>query len=190
MCFAPQRRAIFRDRNFQNGSGNVVFCAFWLPNMLRATAACHFFRSSLPKWLCACFEVFFAFWLANVLRATAACHFSCLRWTAASAPAALASLLFEHQEPRIIEKTQLFATSLTFWRVCRFFLVILLACWSFVFWLDFSTLLFHCWSWLLYSAFQLSILSEVRLLNFLRLIIDDNSVCVCARQQYRQTCYM
>ena len=34
--------------------------------------------------------------------------------TATSAPAALARLLFEHQEPRIIEKTQRFATSLTF----------------------------------------------------------------------------
>ena len=42
MCFAPQPRAIFQHRNFQNGSANVVFCAFWLANVLRATAACHF----------------------------------------------------------------------------------------------------------------------------------------------------
>ena len=28
MCFAPQRRAILPDRNFQNGSEIVVFCAF------------------------------------------------------------------------------------------------------------------------------------------------------------------
>ena len=48
--------------------------------------------------------------LQNVLRATAACHFSFLCWTDTSAPAALASLLFEHPEPRIIEKTQRFAT--------------------------------------------------------------------------------
>ena len=44
------------------------------PAPLRATAACHFLTSELPKWLrhwglC-------AFWLKNVLRATAACHFS------------------------------------------------------------------------------------------------------------------
>ena len=58
--------------------------------------------------------MFCAFWLENVLRATAACHFSFPRWTATSAPAALASLLFEHPEPRIIEKTQRFATFLTF----------------------------------------------------------------------------
>ena len=31
MCFAPQRRAIFPDRNCKNGSAIEVFCAFWLP---------------------------------------------------------------------------------------------------------------------------------------------------------------
>ena len=42
MCFAPQPRAIFEHWNFQNGSANEVFCAFWLANVLRATAARHF----------------------------------------------------------------------------------------------------------------------------------------------------
>ena len=81
MCFAPQRRAIFEHRDFQNRSEIAVFCAFWL---------------------------------ANALRATAACNFWCLLSPPTSAPAALARLLFEHQEPRIIEKTQRFVTSLTF----------------------------------------------------------------------------
>ena len=54
MCFAPQRRAIFEHWNFQNGSANVVFWAFWLENALRATAACHFWTSELPKWLREC----------------------------------------------------------------------------------------------------------------------------------------
>ena len=54
MCFAPQPRAIFEHRNFQNGSEIVVFCAFWLENVLRATAACHFWTSELPKWLREC----------------------------------------------------------------------------------------------------------------------------------------
>ena len=54
ICFAPQPRAIFRHRNFQNGSANVVFWAFWLENVLRATAACQFCRSQLPKWLREC----------------------------------------------------------------------------------------------------------------------------------------
>ena len=51
ICFAPQRRAIFEHRNVQNGSEIVVFCAFWLANVLRATAAWHFGTSELPKWL-------------------------------------------------------------------------------------------------------------------------------------------
>ena len=106
MCFAPQRRAIFADRNVQNGSEHEVFCTFWLTNVLRATTACHFSGSQLQKWLrqwgvlyiltykCASRhsgvrvfpdrnfkngsdnEVFCTFWLTNVLRATAACHFS------------------------------------------------------------------------------------------------------------------
>ena len=73
MCFAPQRRALFRHRNFQKWSAPLVFCPFWL---------------------------------GNVLRATTACTFSCLIWPAGSAPAALASLLFDPPEPQIIGKTQ------------------------------------------------------------------------------------
>ena len=158
--------------------------------MLRATAACHFSGSELPKlvphwgvlyiltYKCASapqrrapfsrsqlqkwlrpLSVFCTFWLENVLRPTAACHFSFLCSTAASAPAALASLLFEHQEPRIIEKTQRDIPNI--WRACTFFLVTLLACWSSFYWLH----------WLCYSAFQLSILSEVRLLNIPSIMI-------------------
>ena len=54
------------------------------------------------------------FWLANVLRATTACNFSSLIWPAGSAPAALASLLFDPPEPQMIGKTQCFATFLPF----------------------------------------------------------------------------
>ena len=54
ICFAPQRRAIFEHRNVQNGSEIVVFCAFGLANVLRATAAWHFGTSELPKWLRQC----------------------------------------------------------------------------------------------------------------------------------------
>ena len=45
MCFAPQRRALFRHRNVQKWSEPLVFCAFWL----RATTACTFSTSQLPK---------------------------------------------------------------------------------------------------------------------------------------------
>ena len=175
MCFAPQRRALFRDLNLQKWREHVVFCTFWLRNVLRATTACTFSTSQLPKvvrswcvlyiltWKCAsrhngvrffdiatsksgpdlvcfvrfdfkmCFapqrgalfrhlnfqkwsdaEVFCAFWLRNVLGATTACNFSSLIWPASSAPAALASLLFDPPEPQIIGKTQCFATFLPF----------------------------------------------------------------------------
>ena len=179
MCFAPQRRALFQHRNFKKWSGPGVFCTFSLGNVLRATTACTFSTSQLPKvvrtWcfvhfhLEMCFApqrralfrhlnfqkwsepgVFCTFWLRNVLRATTACTFSSLIWPDASAPAALASLLFDPPEPQIIGNT-VNRDFPTFSRTCIFFLLI------------FSLLT------LLTSAFQLSILSEVSLLNFLRL---------------------
>ena len=42
ICFAPQWRAHFRHLNFQKSSEHVVFCTFWLGNLLRATMACKF----------------------------------------------------------------------------------------------------------------------------------------------------
>ena len=198
MCFAPQRRALFRHRNFQKWSDHGVLCTFWLQNVLRATTACTFSTSELPKvvrhWCvlyilpskCAsrhngvhffdistsksgptlvrfvhvafqmCFApqrralfrhlnfqkwsaplVFCPFWLGNVLRATTACTFSCLIWPAGSAPAALASLLFDPPEPQIIGKTQWIATFLSFRASTSSFF------WSCLFWL-FSPLLFNC----------------------------------------------
>ena len=227
MCFSPQRRAIFQHLNFKKWSEHVVFCTFWLGNVLLATAVCNFSTSQLQKGLrswqffsmftskCAsrhsgvqffnistsksglnmqCFAhfdlemrfspqrraifqhlnfkkwsenvSFLAFSLQNVLLATAACNFWFLLSPHDSAPAALTSQLFDSPDTRIIGKTQRFATSLTFgvgessffWlsRYCIFFLLTLLSS-------DFTSSL--CFS----SAFQLSILSEVYYLNFLRL---------------------
>ena len=45
MYFAPQRRALFRHLN----SDTEVFCTFSLRNVLRATTACTFSTSQLPK---------------------------------------------------------------------------------------------------------------------------------------------
>ena len=42
MCFPPQQRALFWHLNFQKWSEHVVFCKFWLRNVLRATTACNF----------------------------------------------------------------------------------------------------------------------------------------------------
>ena len=49
MCFAPPRRALFQHLNYQKWSGPGVFCTFWLQNVLRATTACTFSTSQLPK---------------------------------------------------------------------------------------------------------------------------------------------
>ena len=49
MCFAPQRRALFWHLNLQKWREHVVFCAFSLRNVLRATTACTFSTSQLPK---------------------------------------------------------------------------------------------------------------------------------------------
>ena len=49
LCFAPQRRALFRHLNFKKWSEHGVFCTFWLGNVLRATTACTFSTSQLQK---------------------------------------------------------------------------------------------------------------------------------------------
>ena len=49
MCFAPQRRALFQHLNSQKWLGADVFCTFLLRNVLRATTACTFSISQLPK---------------------------------------------------------------------------------------------------------------------------------------------
>ena len=147
MCFSPQRRAIFQHLNFKKWSGADVFCTFSLQNVLLATAACNF-------WF--------------------------LLWPHDSAPAALTSLLFDSPDTRIIGKTQRFATSLTFgadvssffWlsRYCIFFLLTLLHLLTLLS-SDFTSSI--CFS----SAFQLSILSEVYYLNFLRPLFLETPIC-------------
>ena len=176
MCFAPQRRAIFGHVNFKKWSESVVFSTFWLTNMLRATAACHFWKSERPKWLrpcgvfhiltCKCAFRYSGVQVLNIGTSKMAPRMWCFvhfdlqmcfapqrraifhlsARTATSAPAALARLRFEHQQPRIIEKTQRFATSLTFFahvellatdstRMLIFLLLTLHACWSSCYWL-------------------------------------------------------
>ena len=107
-----------------------------------------FFRHRIFK-KCSETDVFCTLSLQNVLFATAACNFWFLLWAPTSAPAALTGLLFDWPDTRIIEKTQHFATSLTFGADVSSF-----------FWLS-RYCIFFLLTWLLYSAFQLSILSEV-----------------------------
>ena len=53
MCFAPPRCALFQHLNFQSAEAEV-FCTFWLGNVLRATTACTFSTSQLPKVVRTC----------------------------------------------------------------------------------------------------------------------------------------
>ena len=132
MCFAPQRRALFRHRNFQKWSEHGVFCTFWLRNVLRAPQRrALFWHCNFQKW--SEHGVFCTFWLGNVLRATTACNFSSLVWPDGSAPAALASLLFDPPEPQIIGKNTVFRDFPTFSRICIFFLLTLSLLWSSLF---------------------------------------------------------
>ena len=102
MCFALQRRALFRHLNFQKWCEAEVFCTFSLRNVFAPQRRALFRHLNFQKWSET--QVFCTFWLANVLRATTACNFSSLIWPAGSAPAALASLLFDPPEPQIIGK--------------------------------------------------------------------------------------
>ena len=74
MCFAPQRRALFRDLNFQKWSEPLFF------NILTSKcASCHIgvhFFQHLNFQKSSDTEVLCTFWLGNVLRATTACTFS------------------------------------------------------------------------------------------------------------------
>ena len=103
------------------------FRRFWLGNVLRATAACTFLTSQLPKVFRDPGVLYLS--LQNLLRATTACNFSFLISPHVSVPAALASLLFDPPEPQNIEKTECFATFLPFRTPASSFF------WSFLFWL-------------------------------------------------------
>ena len=112
MCFAPQRRALFRHFfdiwTSKSGPRPSVFNTFDLEMCFAPQRRALFRHLNFQKW--SENGVFCTFWLGNVLRATTACTFSSLIWPDGSAPAALASLLFDPPEPQIIGKTQWIAT--------------------------------------------------------------------------------
>ena len=162
MCFATQRHALFRHLNCQKWSGPGVFCTCLLRNVLRATTACTFSTSQLPKvvrtwnalciltWKCASRHYSVHFFISHLARWLRARRFSEPTFRPSGA-----------QEPQIIGKTQCFATFLPFRAPSLPWL--------------FSSLTLPI------SAFHLSIWSEVWLLNFLRSVcvyIYIYSVCV------------
>ena len=184
MCFAPQRRLTFSTllRHLQppkvvrtwcvlcilnwkcasrhhgvhffdiatyKSGPTMVFCTFWLQNVLRATTACTFSTSQLPKvvrsssvlsiltWKCASRHNGVHFFMSHLA--------SWLRTRRFSEPTFRPSGATNHWKNTVNRDFPIFS------RIYLFFLLI------------FSLLT------LFTSAFRLSILSEVSLLNFLRL---------------------
>ena len=102
----------FNISTSKTGPNPSVFNTFYF-QMCFAPQRCALFQHlNFQKWSDA--EVFCTFSLRNRLRATTACNFSSLISPDVSAPAALASLLFNPPEPQNHEKTQCFATFLPF----------------------------------------------------------------------------
>ena len=182
----------FSTSGLQNRSEPDVFCTFWLAHVRRATAACRFFQIGTskiaPKLRC------FAYFDLQMCFAPQQRSFFRIGTSHSGVPfftSPLSSYLCARRfsEPTFLnlrnhESLKKQATFLTFggrgWSFFLDFLVTLLACWSSVQWpylrvdllssASTRVLIFFLLTGLLYSAFQLSILSEVRLLNFLRLL--------------------
>ena len=147
MCFSPQRRAIFRHRKYKKCFEPDVFCAFSVKFALRHSGVRFFDIASTKSASDLTFFVHFHFKMCFLPQRRAIFDFSSDHMND-SAPAALTGLLFDWPDARIIEKTQHFATSLTFGADVSSF-----------FWLS-RYCIFFLLTWLLYSAFQLSILSS------------------------------
>ena len=160
MYFAPQQRA-FGHRNFKKCSGTLSFLTFWLGNVLLATAACNFSTSELQKvvWECQFF---------SILTSKCACRHSGVQFLISPLTTWLRTRRFNEPTFRLTRHTNhwrntAFRDFSNIWRV--YARVNLLssdfrAIASSFFWPYFI----FCFS----SAFQLSILSEVYYLNFLR----------------------
>ena len=117
----------FFDLSTSKSGPTLVFCAFWLGNVLRATTACTFSTSQRPK-VVRTWGVF-SFFTYKCASRHNGMHF----FIDGSAPAALASLLFDPPEPQIIGKKTVFRDFPTFSRICIFFLLTLSLFWSALF---------------------------------------------------------
>ena len=153
-----------------------VFYIFWLGNVFRATPACTFSTSQLPKvvwtWCLLCILISKCASRHNGVQFFISHLASWLRTRRFSEPTFRPSGL---RSPKSLEKHSNRDFS-TFSRICIFFLLTLSL-------LLFSLLILLCSLTLSISAFHLSILSEVWLLNFLRSLKYANF----ARMLYLET---
>ena len=148
MRFSPQRRAIFPHRNFKKWSAHDMFCTFWLQNVLLATAACNFSTSQLQKVVRPWHVLYILTWKC-ASRYSGVQFFLCPLQSYLRARR-FSEVTFRPSRHTKHWKTQHSATSLTF-RACG------------------SSFFPHLLIFFLAALlFQLAILSEVRLLNFLR----------------------
>ena len=159
MCFAPQRRTLLRHLNCQKWSGAGLFCTFWLGNVLRATTACTFSTSQLVK-------VVRSWWVLYILTCKCASRHTGVQFLISHLASWLRTRRFSEPTFRPSGATNhwkntVFRDFPTFSRICIFFLLTLSL-------LLFFLLIFLFSLPLPCSAFHLSILSEVWLLNFLR----------------------
>ena len=144
----------------KSGSENGVFCTFWLGNVLRDTTAFTLSTSQLPK-------VVRTWCVLYILTSKCASGHNSVQFFISHLASWLRTRRFSEPTFRPTGATNhwkntVFRDFPTFSRICIFFLLIL------------SLLT------LLTSAFQLSILSEVSLLNFLRTIdnrLHEKMVC-------------
>ena len=150
MCFAPQRRALFRHLNFEKWSAPGVLCTFWLRNVLRTTKACTFWHRNFQTW--PEHGVFCAFWLRNCFAPQRRAIFHLSSGQLAPHPPLWRAYFSTLRSHKSLEKRNVSRLSYPFAHLH------LLS----------SSLLFSSLT-LPTSAFHLSILSEVWLLNFLRL---------------------
>ena len=146
-AFRHSRVHFFNISTYKSGPNTSCFVHFDFKMCFSPQRRAIFRHQNFQK--CSRNAVFCTFSLPNVRFATAACNFWFILSAPTSAPAALTGLLFDWPDTRITEKTQHFVTSLTFSADVA----------------SFSWLWHYCifcrLTWLLYSAFQLSILSEV-----------------------------
>ena len=111
-AFRHSRVQLFNIWTSKSGPGSSVFSHLHFRMCFSPQRRTIFPHLNFIKWSET--DVSCTFSLQNVLFATAACNFWYIRWPHDSAPAALTGLLFDWPDTQIIEKTQHFATSLTF----------------------------------------------------------------------------
>ena len=147
MCFAPQRRALFRHRNLQKWSGPGLFRTFWLRNVLPATTACTFSTSQLLKvarswcvlyiltWKCASRHNGVQFFISHLARWLRARRFSKPTFRPSGAPnhwkkhsVSRLSYLFAHLRLLSSETFSFFFSSLLFSSLLWLFPSLLFIC--------------------------------------------------------------